>query len=642
MVRVVIVGAGPCGLVALKEMVESGHEAVLFERSGRLGGVFASATAYPNLHLTISNWAMAFSDFPDPTRLHYSTAQEYLSYLDQYARHFDLDRHIRSHAEVRSATLGEDGVWSLEVQIQSLTDSEHFTLCVQADALIVATGSNGLPNTPPACLSGFTGRMIHSSQYDEAFKQEVAAKKMKVLVVGGGESGADLSAELGELSPHVTVWLRRPICVGPRYLNKKDEMEQVAANMTVDFPANSFLEAATTNRMSAAQNVFAYGVFRRLLWCTPVLNRTLSHMSLASTASALLRNDQATYVTKNQRMCEALQGGKIEVLVAPTVSTRGRSCEFHSCAVVDGTSTTQQREFDAVVLCTGFRVEFPWIRLPGNQSLSPNPRSWYLHCFPEGLGHCLFFVGYARPHQGGVPVMAEMLSRYIAQLLRGERDLPPDYAARAQRDAAASRTYYSLSPNLHTLVDYNAFLESVARRIGCEPRLPAACVLLVNLHMATVLLMAVQLCCPTSSPPPLLLSLPLPLPLPLLAMIWAASTAGFFVLHDALLIKWWFYPHWAVWYRRRGPGANPALLDGVLARVNLWKSTAITPGFVLLVLWSIPTYYAQRILSIPLFAINAVLTVLGYRLPPAWVRLLRPKLFALHDCPWRLSDLYLP
>ncbi|OAP57196.1 hypothetical protein AYL99_07934 [Fonsecaea erecta] len=652
--RVVIVGAGPCGLVALKEMVESGHEAVLFERSGQLGGVFASATAYPNLHLTISNWAMAFSDFPDPTRLHYSTAQEYLHYLHEYARHFDLGRHIRYHSDVCSATLGDDGKWSLEIQNNNTLPAggpgqQQPTIHhVQADALIVATGSNGIPNNArPAGLSGFEGRVIHSSQYDEAFKREVAEKKLRVLVVGGGESGADISAELGERSPNnVTVWLRRPVCVGPRYLNRKDEMQQVQANMAVDFPANSFLEAATTNRMSAAQNVYAYGVFRRLLWCTPVLNGTLARMSLASTASAILRNDQATYVTKNQRMCEALHAEKIEVLVAPSITARGKSLEFvvaddgggGSSSTTTTTTTTQRREFDAVVLCTGFRVEFPWIHIPGEQaslSLSSNPRSWYLHCFPEGLGHCLFFVGYARPHQGGVPVMAEMLSRYIALLLSGERELPSDYSARAQRDAAASRAYYNLSPNLHTLVDYNAFLESVARRIGCEPRLPMLCTMLVNFHVLTVLLLLAQLLCF----PTLLRSW---WSLRTTLLMWAISMAGFFVLHDGVLIKWWFYPHWAVWYRQRGPGAHPALLDGVLARVNLWKSTAITSGFVLLVLWSVPTFYVQRIFSVFLFASSAVLSALDIQLPVAWVGLLRPKLFALHDCPWRVADLYLP
>jgi dimethylaniline monooxygenase (N-oxide forming) len=43
MPEVVVVGAGPCGLAALKEMLTAGHNAVLLEKTDKLGGVFASA-----------------------------------------------------------------------------------------------------------------------------------------------------------------------------------------------------------------------------------------------------------------------------------------------------------------------------------------------------------------------------------------------------------------------------------------------------------------------------------------------------------------------------------------------------------------------------------------------------------------------
>ena len=219
------------------------------------------------------------------------------------------------------------------------------------------------------------------------------------------------------------------------------------------------------------------------------------------------------------------------MLVTPSITKDGQICTFQ---MPDG--TVVRREFDAFVLCTGSRTEFPWIHLPGKDSLSPNPRSWYLHCFPEGLGRCLAFVGYARPHQGGVPVLAEMLSRYIALLHRGDRSLPDNYAAQAQEHAAAEREYYSLSPDLTTLVDYNAFLESVAGRIGCELRLPLGCVVLFNVHMLTVVLLVLQLCCSTLPTWSLRCTM----------VFWILSTAGFFFHKDGLLIKWWFYPHWAV------------------------------------------------------------------------------------------------
>ncbi|KAF2117896.1 hypothetical protein BDV96DRAFT_489322 [Lophiotrema nucula] len=620
MKRVVIVGAGPCGLVGLKEMIAGGHDATLFEQSSTLGGVFASAAIYPNLHLTISNWAMAFSDFPDPRHLCYASAEEYLRYLQDYARHFDLEKYIMYNAEIQSVELSQGGKWVLEVK----ASRNHSNLHIDADALIVATGANQVPKELPSQLKGFTGRVLHSVDFNVSLKEEVREKNLRVLVVGGGESGADISSDLADITPHATVWLRRPICVGPRYLVSDPEMEQVEANKKLQFPANGFLEAATTNRMSAAQNVYVYGFFRRILWHTPILNRTLANVSLQSTASAFLMNDQATYVTKNQRMCEAWHNGRIEVLTCAKVSAHGHTVNFHT-----QTDNIEQREFDVVLLCTGFRTTFPWLKLP---AFDTNPRSWYLHCFPKDFGHCLFFVGYARPHQGGIPAMAEILSRYISLVLRGDRKLPSNYADRARLRQDAEREHYHISPDLHTLVDYNAFLESVARRIGCEPRLPLSCVIAFNLHMLSVLAFSIDYFQPGWSVLGRMSA----------ALLWLGSLLSFLLLHGGLLVKWWFYPHWSVWYRQRGPGSNAKLLNDLLRRVNLWKSTAITNGFVLLVLWSWPTYYFQRILSSLLFIAFSVLRILGLRFPRAWGGLLRPKMFSLHDAEWRVSDLFHP
>lgn len=36
--RVVVVGGGPCGLVALKEMPQAGHDAIFVEKGAQIGG----------------------------------------------------------------------------------------------------------------------------------------------------------------------------------------------------------------------------------------------------------------------------------------------------------------------------------------------------------------------------------------------------------------------------------------------------------------------------------------------------------------------------------------------------------------------------------------------------------------------------
>lgn len=618
---IIIVGAGPCGLVALKEMREAGHNATIFERSESLGGIFASPKIYPDLHLTISNRFMAFSGFPDPTRMHYSSAAEYLQYLHDYVRHFDLEKHIRYDSQVCEATRVDHSYWSLQVRCSGTLTS------VEADALIVATGASQLPNMDVPELEGFHGRVIHSSQYGEDFKQYVTKNKARVLIIGAGESGADVSAELAELSPNITVWLRRPPCIASRYMDHSSpEMEQVLLNKTRNVPISRFLEVNTVSYIGSGLNVFLYGMFREFIFRLPGLNRVMTTFDLAHWASASLRADQATYAAKNMRMCEAITQDKLTVVVNSHMSASGRTCTFGSKHNGDASS----RDFDVVVLCTGFRAAFPWLRLPKNTTFVNNPRTWFLHCFPEGMGHCLFFLGYARPAQGGIPPVAEMLSRYIAMMLRGKAALPPDYADLARRDMLAEREYYSVSPDLHTLIDYNAMMESVARRIGCEPRLPMRCVAIFNLHMLSVLCLALT-CWKTG-----------PLGFWEAAVMWAGTAAARFMMKDALLVKWIFYPHWPVWYRQRGPGANPRHLEDVLERSPVGEALEICPQFILFVVWHLPAFYVQHFLSFFVFGLYVLLKMLDLEhayMPLGW---LRPKLYVLHRCPWRLADLFHP
>ena len=429
-----------------------------------------------------------------------------------------------------------------------------------------------------------------------------------------------MAAEISSLTKNATVWLRRPIVLAPRYSSPGKEMSKIMRNRDQDFPVTTLLEASTTNRMSAGLNVFFYGMFRRLLWHTPIALPTLAAMCLDGTKESYLKNDQAAVVTKNQRMCEAIEEGDLKCFVCPTIETDDRTVIFH---LRDG--QVLRKEFDLVLLCTGYKPHFSWLN---GGRFDVNPRKWFLHCFPPEYGSKLAFIGYARPQQGSIPACAEILSRYLALLLQDERRLPVDFNVLVQRDEIAERQRFSLRPEMHTLVDYNAFIESVARRIGCEPRLPLSCVCLFNLYMLAIpiglygwALPSLQICLWA-------------------VLLWTVTIMLFFVVEDGSLIKWWLFPQWSVWYRHRGPGADPRLLRKTLRRVSIWENIHVNARFALFIAWTIPTFYVQRYLSVIIFLIHWMSYAMGSAQP--LVGELRPKMFALHSAIWRFSDLYLP
>src|SRR5210317_745173 len=96
MYNCVVIGAGPGGIVAVKELLEKGIKNVLcLEQSDTLGGVFSKG--YDNLILTSSVTFSMFSDFwvGEGNDHHFWSKDEAVSYWNSYAGHFGVKEHIR-------------------------------------------------------------------------------------------------------------------------------------------------------------------------------------------------------------------------------------------------------------------------------------------------------------------------------------------------------------------------------------------------------------------------------------------------------------------------------------------------------------------------------------------------------------------
>ncbi len=105
--KVAVIGAGIAGLVTIKSCLEEGLEVLAFEKSDYMGGNWKfkeqEVSVFRNTELSSSKYITAFSDFPMPEHYpHFLKHEQYLEYLLDYARHFNLKEHIKFGISVDS------------------------------------------------------------------------------------------------------------------------------------------------------------------------------------------------------------------------------------------------------------------------------------------------------------------------------------------------------------------------------------------------------------------------------------------------------------------------------------------------------------------------------------------------------------
>jgi putative flavoprotein involved in K+ transport len=177
----IIIGAGQAGLAAGYYLARQGRRFAILDAAPRLG--HAWRTRYDSLRLFTSGPYDSLPGLPFPAPAdHYPGKDEVADYLERYAATFELP--VRLDTPVRALAGGRDGAPFRVVTDRGVLD---------AGQVIVATGPFQRPVVPPfaADLSPAVFR-AHSS----AYRNPAQIPDGEVLVVGAGNSGAQIAEEL--------------------------------------------------------------------------------------------------------------------------------------------------------------------------------------------------------------------------------------------------------------------------------------------------------------------------------------------------------------------------------------------------------------------------------------------------------------
>ncbi len=195
----VVVGGGPAGLAVSQQLDARGMSSVVLERGERVGWVWRHLYSSLKLHTGKHLSSLPGMRFPRGTSL-FPSRLEFVDYLDSYATRFDLQ--IHTGVEARGLRQEEEG-WLVE------TSSGEY----RAKVVVVATGIMSEPVLPEFDgMSSYRGKISHSVDYRVPEQSPTG----NILVVGIGNSGAEIASELAEAGRDVTLSVRSGANVIPR------------------------------------------------------------------------------------------------------------------------------------------------------------------------------------------------------------------------------------------------------------------------------------------------------------------------------------------------------------------------------------------------------------------------------------------
>jgi cation diffusion facilitator CzcD-associated flavoprotein CzcO len=380
-----IVGAGPSGLTAAKNLLAAGIGCDVYEREDDVGGNWyfgkPASSVYRSTHLISSKRLTEFVDYPMPKSIPvYPNHFQVHEYMKDYARNFDLYEHIRFNTSIEQIER-EGDLWRV-----TLSTGESIVYA----GVVIANGHNWDPQQVEY-PGEFQGTAIHSCEYKTP--DTLAGKR--VLVVGAGNSGCDIAVEASQQAAKTFHSTRRGYHYLPKFFRGKP----------IDQCNESLLR------------------WRVPLWLRRLVTRLGVKIALGSPQDyGLPKPDHKLFETHpiiNSQLLYHVGHG--DITPKPDIERFDGLNIFFT----DGTSEA----IDVIVYAIGYRISFPFIDSKYLNEKDGCPRL-FLNAFHPEYDN-LFVVGLIQPDSGQWG-----LTDYQAQLVAnviGIQASDPEQAAKFHR-----------------------------------------------------------------------------------------------------------------------------------------------------------------------------------------------------------------
>ena len=374
--RFCIIGAGPSGLAmaAAFRQLDVPHDHL--ERHSAVGGIWdlenPGTPMYESAHFISSKSLSGFAGFPMPADYpDYPRRDQILNYLRSYAEHHGLADGIEFGANVQSVVPSESNV---EVVVNGQNRTYRGVIC--------ASGVNWEPIIP-SFDGKFSGELRHAITY----RHPREFQDKRVLIVGLGNSAADIACDAARVAQATTVSVRRGYHFIPKHIFGK--------------PADVFAHAGPQLPLWLEQLLFS--LLQRLLVgdTTPLGMPKPDHEVLQSHP---LLNDQLLH---HLRHGDVVLKGNIERF------------EGDRIVFADGSWL----EADLVLLATGYSRRIPYLDqkyLNGGSWAASNFLTCVNLSFPN-----LFTLGFAEINGSLYPHL-NRLAHLIARIARAQLDRPEE------------------------------------------------------------------------------------------------------------------------------------------------------------------------------------------------------------------------